>query len=110
MSHDRRLLFSVHGNDEGRISIYLEEQDAVLDLLEEAGREATGEYIAALTKAAAGIELSTDKGWLTYEHKRQELDATVLLIASMSEDEALDLAQNVVRLVAARRRPRLQLV
>jgi len=47
MSLDRRPLFSVHTNDEGRIALYLEEQDAVLDLLEEAGKEANGDYIAA---------------------------------------------------------------
>lgn len=111
MSQDRRPLFSVHVNDEGRISMYLEEQDAVLDLLEEGGKEATGDYISALTKAGAALAISTDKGWLHYEQKRQELDRTVLLIASMSEDEALDLAQDIVRIVAVRRRrPRFQLV
>jgi hypothetical protein len=88
----------------------LEEQDAVLDLLEEAGKEANGDYIAALTQAGEGIKLSTDIGWLDYEKLRQALPDTVLLIASMSENEALDLAQDIVRNVAARRSPRLELV
>jgi hypothetical protein len=110
MSLDRRPLFSVHTNDEGRIALYLEEQDAVLDLLEEAGREANGDYIAALTQAGEGIKISTDTGWLEYERMRQLLPATVLLIAQMSENEALDLAQDIVRNVAARRSPRLELV
>ena len=110
MSLDRRPLFSVHNNDEGRIALYLEEQDAVLDLLEEAGKEANGDYIAALTTAGKGINLSTDIGWLKYEHARQMLPATVLLIASMTENEALDLAQDIVRNVAARRTPRLEIV
>ena len=110
MSLDRRPLFSVHNNDEGRIALYLEEQDAVLDLLEEAGKEANGDYIAALTQAGKGIKISTDTGWLQYEHTRQMLPATVLLIASMTENEALDLAQDIVRNVAARRSPRLELV
>jgi hypothetical protein len=110
MSLDRRPLFSVHTNDEGRIALYLEEQDAVLDLLEEAGKEANGDYIAALTQAGEGIKLSTDTGWLDYEKLRQALPPTVLLIASMSENEALDLAQDIVRNVAARRSPRLELV
>ena len=110
MSLDRRPLFSVHTNDEGRIALYLEEQDAVLDLLEEAGNEANGDYIAALTQAGEGIKISTDTGWLEYERMRQLLPATVLLIAQMSENEALDLAQDIVRNVAARRSPRLELV
>ena len=105
----RDALFSVHGN-EGRLAIYLEEQDAVLDLLEETGKEANGDYIAALTKAGEGIKISTDTGWLEYERMRQLLPATVLLIAQMSENEALDLAQDIVRNVAARRSPRLELV
>jgi hypothetical protein len=110
MSLDRRPLFSVHTNDEGRIALYLEEQDAVLDLLEEAGKEANGDYIAVLTEAGEGIKLSTDIGWLDYEKLRQALPDTVLLIASMSENEALDLAQDIVRTVASRRSPRLELV
>ena len=110
MSLDRRPLFSVHTNDEGRIALYLEEQDAVLDLLEEAGKEANGDYIGALTQAGEGIKISTDTGWLDYEKLRQALPDTVLLIASMSENEALDLAQDIVRNVAARRSPRLEIV
>lgn len=111
MSLDRRPLFSVHTNDEGRIALYLEEQDAVLDLLEEAGKEANGDYIAALHRAAHINEVSKDSSnWLEYDKLRQALPATVLLIASMSENEALDLAQDIVRNVAARRMPRLELV
>lgn len=111
MSLDRRPLFSVHTNDEGRIALYLEEQDAVLDLLEEAGKEANGDYIAALHRAAHINEVSKDSSnWLEYDKLRQALPPTVLLIASMSENEALDLAQDIVRNVAARRSPRLELV
>lgn len=110
MTLDRRPLFSVHNNDEGRIALYLEEQDAVLDLLEEAGKEGKGDYIAALTQAGEGIKISTDPGWLEYEKMRQFLPETVLLVASMTENEALDLAQDIVRNVAARRSPRLEIV
>ena len=110
MSLDRRPLFSVHNNDEGRIALYLEEQDAVLDLLEETGKEANGDYIAALHRAAYIHKISKDTGWLEYEQMRQLLPATVLLIASMTENEALDLAQDIVRNVAARRTPRLEIV
>jgi hypothetical protein len=111
MSLDRRPLFSVHNNEEGRIALYLEEQDAVLDLLEEAGKEANGDYIAALQRAAHINNLSNeDSNWFEYDKMRQLLPATVLLIASMTENEALDLAQDIVRNVAARRTPRLEIV
>jgi hypothetical protein len=111
MTLDRRPLFSVHTNGEGRIALYLEEQDAVLDLLEEAGKEANGDYIAALHRASYINQISPDSSeWLEYEKMRQILPATVLLIASMTENEALDLAQDIVRNVAARRTPRLEIV
>lgn len=108
---DRRPLFSVHTNDEGRLALYLEEQDAVLDLLEETGKEANGDYIAALHRAAHINQVSGDSSnWLEYDKLRQVLPATVLLIAYMTENEALDLAQDIVRTVAARRSPRLEIV
>jgi hypothetical protein len=111
MKPDRRPLFSVHTNGEGRIALYLEEQDAVLDLLEETGKEANGDYIAALHRAAHINQISPDSSqWLEYDKMRQLLPATVLLIASMTENEALDLAQDIVRNVAARRSPRLEIV
>jgi hypothetical protein len=111
MNLDRRPLFAVHTNEQGKISIYLEEQNAVLDLLEEAGREANGDYIAALNQAAHTNQISPDNSeWLEYERMRQLLPATVLLIASMTENEALDLAQDIVRNVATRRKPRLEIV
>jgi hypothetical protein len=111
MSPDRRPLFSVHNNDAGKIALYLEEQDAVLDLLEETGKEANGDYIAALHRAAHINNISNDdSNWLEYDKMRQLLPATVLLIASMTENEALDLAQDIVRNVAARRTPRLEIV
>lgn len=111
MTIDRRPLFSVHTNDEGRLALYLEEQDAVLDLLEEAGKEANGDYISALHRAAHINQVSGDSSnWLEYDKLRQVLPATVLLIAYMTENEALDLAQDIVRTVAARRSPRLEIV
>jgi len=116
MTLDPRPLFSVHSNDEGRIALYLEEQDAVLDLLEEAGKEANGDYIASLHRAAYINEISEDSSnWLEYDKMRQLLPPTVLRIAYMTENEALDLSLNIVRTIAARRnadqkKPRLEIV
>jgi len=111
VSLDRKPLFSVHANDEGRIALYLEEQDAVLDLLEEAGKEANGDYISALHRAAHINNISNDdSNWLEYDKLRQILPATVLRIAYMTESEALDLAHNIVRTVVDRRGPRLEIV
>lgn len=108
----RDLLFSVHGN-EGRLAIYLEEQDAVLDLIEETGKEVHPDYIADLTDYGKVENLKTEEGFDRYTKHRNKLNETVLLIAMMSQEEALTLAQQIlttVREIKEERSPRLELV
>jgi hypothetical protein len=108
----RDLLFSVHGN-EGRLAIYLEEQDAVLDLIEETGREVHPDYIADLAHYGKVENLKTEEGFDQYTKHRNKLDETVLLIAMMSQEEALTLAQQIlttVRAIKEEQSPRLELV
>jgi hypothetical protein len=108
----REPLFSVHGN-EGRLAIYLEERDAVLDLIEETGKEVHPDYIADLADYGNIENLKTEEGFDKYSRHRDKLDATVLLIANMSQDEALTLAEQILITVRAMRQPtarRLELV
>jgi hypothetical protein len=108
----REPLFSVHGN-EGRLAIYLEEQDAVLDLIEETGKEVHPDYIADLAVYGKIENLKTEEGFDTYSKHRDKLDPTVLLIANMSQDEALTLAEQILITVRAMKEPaapRLEIV
>ena len=108
----REPLFSVHGN-EGRLAIYLEEQDAVLDLIEETGKEVHPDYIADLADYGKIENLKTEEGFDRYSKHRDKLDATALLIANMSQDEALTLAEQIlitVRAIKEPAAPRLELV
>jgi hypothetical protein len=108
----REPLFSVHGN-EGRLAIYLEERDAVLDLIEETGREVHPDYIADLADYGKIENLKTEEGFDRYSKHRDKLDATALLIANMSQDEALTLAEQILITVRAIKEPvapRLELV
>jgi len=108
----REPLFSVHGN-EGRLAIYLEEQDAVLDLIEETGKEVHPDYIADLAVYGKVQNLKTEEGFDTYSKHRDKLDPTVLLIANMSQDEALTLAEQILITVRAMKEPtapRLEIV
>jgi hypothetical protein len=108
----REPLFSVYGN-EGRLAIYLEERDAVLDLIEETGREVHPDYIADLTDYGEVAKLKTEEGFDKYSKHRNKLDETVLLIASMSHDEALTLAQQIlitVRELKDPKPPKLEIV
>jgi len=108
----REPLFSVHGN-EGRLAIYLEERDAVLDLIEETGKEVHPDYIADLADYGKIENLKTEEGFDQYSKHRDKLDPTVLLIANMSQDEALTLAEQIlitVRAIKEPATPRLELV
>jgi hypothetical protein len=109
----REPLFSVHGND-GRLAIYLEENNAVLDLIEETGNEVDPDYIADLCVYGKVQNLKTEEGFDRYSKHRDKLDPTVLLIAMMSEDEALTLAEQILITLRAMRdepaTPRLELV
>jgi hypothetical protein len=108
----REPLFSVHGNA-GRLALYLEENDAVLDLIEETGKEVHADYIADLAVYGRVENLRTEEGFDTYSKHRDKLDPTVLLIAMMSEDEALTLAEQILITVRAMKEtpaPRLEIV
>lgn len=108
----REPLFSVHGS-EGRLAIYLEERDAVLDLIEETGNEVHPDYIADLADFGKVENLKTNEGFDRYAKHRDKLDATSIQIATMTEDEALTLAEQILITVRAMRSPtapRLELV
>ena len=108
----REPLFSVHGN-EGRLAIYLEERDAVLDLIEETGNEVHADYIADLAVYGKIENLKTSEGFDRYAKHREKLDPTAILIASMDADEALTLAEQILITVRAMKTPttpRLELV
>ena len=108
----REPLFSVHGN-EGRLALYLEENNAVLDLIEETGKEVHADYIADLAVYGRVENLKTEEGFDTYSRHRDKLDPTVLLIAMMSQDEALTLAEQILIAVRAMKEPaapRLEIV
>lgn len=108
----REPLFSVHGN-EGRLALYLEENNAVLDLIEETGKEVHADYIADLAVYGRVENLKTEEGFDTYSRHRDKLDPTVLLIAMMSQDEALTLAEQILITVRAMKEPaapRLEIV
>ena len=108
----REPLFSVHGN-EGRLAIYLEEQDAVLDLIEETGKEVHPDFIADLAVYGKVQNMRTEEGFDIYSKHRDKLDPTVLLIANMSQDEALTLAEQILITVRSMKEPaapRLEIV
>ena len=105
-------LFSVHGSED-RLAIYLQERDAVLDLIEETGNEVHPDYIADLIEFGKIENLKSVEGSNRYEKHRNKLDDTAIMIATMTTDEALTLAEQILTVVRALRSPtapRLELV
>ena len=107
---ERQELFAVHTDETGKIYLYLEERDAVLDLLEEAGRESMPALLSELVRLGDVENLKTEQGSKDYEAYRRYIPNIALLISKMTEDEALDLAQAIVRAVGKSRGPRLEIV
>lgn len=102
----RDPLFSVHGN-EGRLSIYLEENDAVLNLIEEVGNEVEPGFIEDLTIYGRTQNLKTIEGFEQYIKHCDKLQPTALRVATMSTDEALDLAQQILIIVREMKAPKV---
>lgn len=107
---EREQLFAVHTDGTEKIYLYLEERDSVLDLLEEAQRETGPSSLLELVRLGEVDNLKTELGSKQYEEYRNYLPDISLLISTMTEDEALDLAQAIVRAVGKSRGPRLEIV
>jgi hypothetical protein len=100
----QKPLFSIHYSENtGAYQIYLEEQDAIADLVEEAGKELGFEYIKNLTDARHPKELETPFGIKNYEYLRFNIPETAIRVATMTENEALDLAQAIIATVKKKR-------
>ena len=96
----QKPLFSIHYSEStGAYQIYLEEEDAIADLVAEAGKELGFEYIKNLTDASHPKELGSQFGIKTYEYLRYNMPETAIRIATMTENEALDLAQAIIATV-----------
>jgi hypothetical protein len=105
-------LFSVHGN-EGRLAIYLEEQDAVLDLIEETGNEVHPDYIADLAIYGKMQNLKTEEGFDQIFQTSQQTRSDSFADCKHESDEALNLAEQILITVRAMKEtpaPRLEIV
>lgn len=94
----REPLFSVHTHSDGRIALYLEEQDAVKDLVQ----DVVGAYeIADLAelRGAADRSVKVDGYFEAIDTARDELSENAPLLCNMSEQEALILAEDLIRAV-----------
>ena len=91
-----RNLFSIHTTDQGSIALYLEEQDAIKDLLE----DVVGQTEISNLDELQGIgreSVKADGHFERLDNARDNFDEMAVKIAYMTRDEALDLAADIIR-------------
>ena len=94
----REPLFSIHNHSDGRIALYLEEQDAVKDLVQ----DIVGSYALSdldLLQSTADKSIKSDDYFKELDFARDELGENAPLLCNMSEEEALILAEDLIRSV-----------
>jgi hypothetical protein len=98
MSENREKLFSLHNHLDGHIALYLEEQDAVKDLVEDVVGWFDTEHLIELRNAAL-VPIKAEGYFERLDNARNNLGLTAPLLANLSEDEALVLAEDLIRAV-----------
>jgi hypothetical protein len=98
----RDPLFSVHTTDSGSVCLYLEEQDACIDVVEDVLNFNSIDDLDAL-KGASSASLKEDGVAEALDKARNNLPEMALKIAIMTEDEAFNLCQDIITSIKKRR-------
>ena len=94
----REPLFSIHNHSDGHIAIYLEEQDAVKDLVQ----DIVGAYPLDdldLLRHSADRSVKSEGYFEHLDNARDNLSENAPLLCNMTEQEALILAEDLIRAV-----------
>jgi len=94
----REPLFSIHNHSDGHIAIYLEEQDAVKDLVQ----DIVGAYPLDdldLLRHSADRSVKAENYFEHLDNARDNLSENAPLLCNMTEKEALILAEDLIRAV-----------
>jgi hypothetical protein len=98
MTNAREPLFSVHTHSDGHIALYLEEQDAVKDLIQDiVGANDIADL--DLLRTVADRSVKADNYFERLDDARDQLEQSAPLLCNMSEQEALILAEDLIRAV-----------
>lgn len=104
---NRDPLFSVHNSLNGDFVIYLEERDAALDLLE----DVVGEVPIRMLQGIQSLilyDLKSIEGARLMDKARSAVPDLTIKLASISESEALTLAEQLITAVKVARAMRSQ--
>lgn len=89
-------LFSVHTGVDGAVTLYLEERDANLDLLEDVVSQVPMLHLARMRDYSGTDVLRSNDAASILDKARSQVPECVIKIAKMNEEEALDLAQEII--------------
>lgn len=102
MTQRNRELFSVHTLDSGAVCIYLEEQDACIDLVEKVLDFNEIEALEELQLANKPRRPEEDE-IRRLDRARADLPEMALLLAVLTEDEAFNLCQDIIASIKKRK-------
>lgn len=88
--------FSVHNASDGTLVIYLEEQDANLDLLEDVVGQVPLLALSRLAEHSQIDSLKSEQAARLLDKVRAQLPDVCVKVASITEDEALALAEQLM--------------
>lgn len=90
------FLFSIHNKEDGSFALYLEEQDANLDMLEDIVEQVSITDLALLREASDGPSLRLAENACKLDGVRKNFPPIACRIATMTEAEALSLAEIII--------------
>lgn len=91
-----RPLFSIHTTDSGSLALYLEEHDAILDLLEDVVGQTELSDLDEL-QAVVNESYKVEGHFEQLDVARSNFGEMAIKIAYMTREEALDLAGDIIR-------------
>ena len=92
-------LFSVHNASDGSLAIYLEEQEANLDLLEDVVAQVPLLALSRLAEHSGLDSLRSIESARLLDKVRAQLPDVCVKVASINEEEALALAEQLIMAV-----------
>ena len=109
MSQQWSDIFKIFISNDGSYHLYLEEQGACVDLIENISDEIEVTDFAEMKKASKA-DLRDDFATMRLDSIRKNLPLMALKVAKLSERELLDLAQEIIQTVQDKNKIRLEIV
>ena len=109
MSDNWSDIFRIFISTDGSYHLYLEEQEACVDLIENISDEIEVTDFAEMKKASKA-DLRDDFATMRLDNVRKNLPPMALKVAKLTERELLDLAQEIIQTVQDKNKIRLEIV